>query len=216
MTDILETPATSVVDPRDQRLADKDAHIGTLESELADLRADARARASLEELINSARQAPPAQTRKDEPQVPQTIPEDLETRVQTILSNERAKANKESNLEKVRSALTAKYGEDYNAILQETARSLGVAEKWIADMAASAPDGLLALVQKTKGEARPGAPSAPPASSVDTSKAFNQGTKKNYAYFDAIRKADLNKWLSRAVQGEMHDEAVRQGGSFYE
>lgn len=213
-TDMLETPPDEMLDLKDKRLADKDQHISTLESELAELRADLRSRTSLEELLTKVTKTPPQDPEPVQGNKDNT--EDLDARVRNILQTERAKANRDANIDKSRRALTEKYGDDYNAVLKETAQSLGVAEKWIADMAATSPDGLIALVGKVKGEVKKDTGNTPPASSVDTSKAFNQGTKKNYAFFDAIRKADLTRYLSREVQAEIHEEALRQGAAFYD
>lgn len=214
MTDVLDnTPDNGAVE---KRLADKDAHIANLENELAEFRTELKNRTSLEELLERfAQQAPPSEPAAPvNPQAPNDV--DISEKVRRILQEEDAKIKRQKNIDDARAGLIERYGENYNDTLKKSAATLGVSEKFLADMAATSPQGLLKLLDSTgfKPDVTPVA--TPPQSSVDTSKPFNQQTKKNAAYYRELRRADINKYFSASVQREMHDEAVRQGSSFYE
>jgi hypothetical protein len=227
MTDLLSDPSADPapdeyegIDPAlAQRLRDKDNHIKTIESENAQFRTELRARTSLEEITERiARQAQQAPT--PDPNgvaAPPAQPEpDIAQQVLKILEAEKAKANREANIEKTRSGLREKFGADYNAYLLKAAKLLNVSEKFLADLGASSPDGLLKLVDSLPLKEGDGDIGTPPPSNVNTAGAFNQTVRKNKAYFDNIRKSDRAKYFSAAVQKEMHDEAVRQGSKFFE
>jgi hypothetical protein len=223
MTDLLSDPSGEPdeyegLDPVvAKRLRDKDAHIATLEAENAQHRTDLRARTSLEEITERiARQAQQAPTPDPSPvAAPAAVePTNISEQVLKILEEEKTKANRAANTERARAGLREKFGADYNAYLQKAAKLLGVSDKFLADLAASSPEGLLQVVSTLP--LKEGDLGVPPQSSVDTSKAFGQQVRKNKSYFDNIRKTDRQKYFSASVQKEMHDEALRQGAKFYE
>lgn len=194
-------------------------HAETVKQENAAYRADLRARTSLEEITEriarQAQQETPPVDRTDNAAPPATPDaEDISEKVLKILEEERRKANREGNLEKSRSGLRDRFGADYNLYLQKAAKSLGVSEKFLGDLAASSPDGLLKMVDSLN--LREDDLGAPPPNTLDTSKAFGQQVRKNAAYYNKLRKEDRAKYFSAAVQKEMHDEAFRQGAKFYE
>lgn len=225
MTDLLSDPSESNADEYEgldpvvaKRLRDKDAFIETLKSEKAQVMTELRARTSLEEITERiARQAqsdptPDPQKVAAPPVEPKTV--NISEQVLKILEEEKTKANRETNLEKSRSGLRERFGADYNLYLKKAASTLGVSEAFLANLASSSPDGLLKLIDSLP--LKEGDLGTPPPSSVDTSKAFGQGVRKNAAYYSELRKKDREKYFSAAVQAEMHNEAVRQGAKFYE
>lgn len=222
MTDILDEPA---VDNTDKRLADKDQHIGNLESELAELRAELRNRTSMEDLIAQMNAQPSVDPIVD----PATDPSpnnkkidetELSEKVRNILKAESENAKREANTAVSRSGLIERFGEKYNDTLGEIAKTLGVSEKFLAGLAATSPTGFFKVIDSVKTDSdNPPAirSSAPPAPSVDTSKAFNNGNvRKNDQYYKDLYRKDKNLYFSAKVQQEMHEEAIRQGAKFYE
>lgn len=228
MTDLLSDPSEPLTlddDYKDldpviaKRLRDKDAFIEQLKEEGATYRNELRARTSLEEITERiARQAQqptpgaPSSPAADPAVLPE--PEDISEKVLKILQEEKTKANRDANVERSRAGLRERFGADYNAYLKKASNELGVSEKFLADLAASSPDGLLKLVDNLKFERVDGG--SPPPSSVNTAGAFNQSVRKNAAYYAKLRKEDKSKYLSAAVQVEMHNEAMKQGAKFYE
>lgn len=222
MTDILDDPA---VDNTDKRLADKDQHIGNLESELAELRAELRNRTSMEDLIAQMNAQPSVDPIVD----PATNPSpnnkkidetELSEKVRNILKAESENAKREANTAVSRSGLIERFGEKYNDTLGEIAKSLGVSEKFLSSLAATSPTGFFKVIDSVKLDTvnpQSNRPSAPPAPSVDTSKAFMSGNvRKNDQYYKDLYRKDKNLYFSAKVQQEMHEEAIRQGAKFYE
>ncbi len=227
MTDLLSDPSGAPeadeyadLDPAvAKRLRDKDAFIATLENETATYRNELRARTSLEEITDRiARQVQqdptPGQTPPAAEPPAKSEPVNIAEQVLKILEEERAKDNRTANVEKSRAGLRERFGADYNLYLKKAATTLGVSEKFLADMASTAPDGLLRMIDSLS--LKEGDVGAPPPSSVDTSKQFGQVVRRNKAYYDNIRKADRQKYFSAAIQSEMHNEAMKQGPKFYE
>lgn len=199
-----------------------DSMIETLKTELAELRAERQATESLEEVADRALKprkeleemsTTPRQDLEPEPQ--NEDKPDLRTEVLRLLQEEKSRETRDQNIETVRRQLKERFGSDYNKTLKEIAETLEVSTDLLTDMAARSPNGLLKLVDSV---AKPSVdrPSTPPASSVDTNRGFGSTPRKNKAYYAELRKTDLNKYLSKAVQAEMHREAVAQGAKFYE
>lgn len=202
-------------------LIEKDRFIAQLQAEGATFREEIKARLSLEELADRiARQTPngePSPTQRSEPGSPQAepAPTDLKAEVKRLLEEERSTQNRQSNLEKSKQAAKERFGGDYNATLRQIAEELSVSDKFLTDMAASSPAAFIKLIDSVKTPDN-NRSFAPPSGSVDTSKNFNTQVRRNKAYFDNLRKTDLNGYLSKRVQNEMHREAMAQGQAFYE
>ena len=84
----------------------------------------------------------------------------------------------------------------------------------MTDMAAVSPSGFFKLVDSVATPVDK-APGSPPTSGVDKGKVMTDGTVKNKAYYDNLRKTDRKAYLSRRIQAEMHEQAVKMGPSFY-
>ncbi len=201
-----------------KKIVHADKHITNLETEMAELRAELQARTTLEAMMNKL-QAPAtteraADTTRQElgsENAPEKV--DLATEVQKLLKMEKDKDKRETNVNQVRQALKDRFGENYNAKLNEIAEALEVTPKFLSDMGTSSPAGLLKLVDSVaKPEInKPGLPKG----TNDLGRAVLNPQTKNKAYFDNIRKTDLEAYFSRKVQVEMHEQALRLGNQFY-
>jgi hypothetical protein len=80
-------------------------------------------------------------------------------------------------------------------------------------MAATSTTAFLKLIDSVKPADAPLA--VPPRSAVDTGRQAPVTGRKNKAYYDNLRKTDLNTYFSKRVQNEMHAEALRQGADFF-
>jgi hypothetical protein len=227
MTDLLSDPSEPLdsaddyagIDPAlAKRLRDKDSFIEQLKSEKAEVVTQLRARTSLEEITEriarQAQQAPdPDSKRVADPLAPPE-PEDISAKVLKILQEEKTKANRDGNVERSRAGLRERFGADYNLYLKKASAELGVSEKFLADLAATSPDGLLKTIDALN--LKDTETGSPPPSSVDTSKQYNQTVRKNKAYYSKMLKDDRSRYFSAAIQSEIHAEAMRQGDKFFE
>lgn len=201
-----------------KKIVHADKHITNLETEMADLRAELQARTTLEAMMNKL-QAPTAterlpDTNRQEPGSDTNTPQvDLATEVQKLLKQEKDKDRREANVAKVRDELKTRFGADYNTKLQAIAEALDVTPKFLSDMGATSPAGFLKLVDSV---AKPDANAVGlPSPVLDLGRNNLNTNAKNKAYFDNIRKTDLNAYFSRRVQTEMHEQAMKLGPSFY-
>lgn len=202
-------------------LVEKDRFIEQLKLETETARNEIRARTTLEELAdriaskapNGENRTPPVEPGSSKQEPP--APTDLKAEVARLLAEERNSSNRASNLEKAKAAAKERFGGDYNATLRQIAEELGVSDKFLTDMAASSPTAFTKLIDSVKAP-DVNRPLSPPASNVDTGRIFNNPNVKNKAYYDNLRKTDLNTYMSKRVQQELYKEAMAQGSKFYE
>lgn len=201
-----------------KKVAHADKHITNLETEMAELRAELQARTTVEAMLNKLQNTPPsteqAPKNRQEPGSetnPQQI--DLASEVQKLVKAEKDKERREANVNTVREELKKRFGADYNLKLNAIAEQLGVTPKFLSDMGTTSPSGFLKLVDSV---AKPDANNVglPPVN-VDLGRNNLNPNVKNKAYYDNIRKTDLNAYFSRKVQTEMHDQAMKLGPDFY-
>lgn len=199
-----------------------DRFIEQLKKEADEARTELRSRLSLEELseqlLSRAAQPNPtppveASRRQDDP-APTPQP-NLQEEVKKLLAEEKSRASRENNISQTRAALKERFGGDYNATLRQITEELGVSDKFLSDMAATAPAAFLKLVDSVQAP-DVNRPTSPPQSGVDTSKQFNQQLSKNNAYYQKMRKEDPKLYFSKRIQTELHNEAMRQGQKFFE
>lgn len=203
-------------------LIEKDRFIEQLKSENETARNEIRARTTLEELAdrlatpkapNGEHRPPLVEPGSNQQDVP--APTDLKAEVARLLAEERNSSNRASNLEKAKTAAKERFGGDYNATLRQIAEELGVSDKFLTDMAASSPTAFTKLIDSVRAP-DPNRPIAPPQSNVEAGRVFNNPNVKNKAYYDNLRKTDLNTYMSKRVQQELYKNAMDQGSKFYE
>src|SRR5690606_7558835 len=187
-------------------IVEKDRFIDQLKEEAATLRQELRSRTNLEELVNkiprpqeyrsqsepnreispTPRQEP---TQENELQSPQL---DLPKEVARLLQEERAKESRDANLNTARQGLRERFGADYNQTLKTIAAELSVSEKFLTDMASTSPTGFFKLVDSVKApdDRRP----VTPPVGRDHNPAPSASGRKNKAYFDELRRKDINSY----------------------
>jgi hypothetical protein len=174
---------------------------------LAELTDELRAAKKAEEMLEPTRQE--LGPKGDEPKV------NLTEEVQKILAEERKRQSRTDNLATAKAKLEEAYGQDYQKTLESVAKTLGVSNQFLEDLATSNPDGLIKVVSSTAKPERRIDNTAPPVSRVGLP---NAGTsvRKNNAYYRELRKADLNLYMDKRTQAEMHREAMEQGAAFFQ
>lgn len=202
-------------------VAEKDRFIEQLQSEAAIARQELRSRTNLEDVVNQlkASRTPPsseiAPTPRQEPVVEPTptTPDDLDARVARLLAERDAQGNKTKNLETATNGLRERFGADYKQTLKTIVDELGVTESFVNGLAATSPTGFLKLIDSVKApdDRRP---TSPPASRINSVLPVTGG-RRNKAYYDELRRADVNKYLEPKVQQQYYKDAMEQGDSFY-
>lgn len=202
----------------EKRLKDKDDFIARLQNEGAELRAELKARLTLEELADKVITPRPANPEPStEPVRPNAEPEkiDIQAEIAKVIAERERMNARSSNLDKAKRVLKDQFKEDYNNALKRVAAELEVSETFLTEMAATSPTAFVKLVAANTKPVSTN-PNSPPANSVNPVASFGQQSTKNASYYRELKKADLAAYLSPKVQNEMHSEAMRQGSAFYD
>lgn len=201
-------------------VAEKDRFIQQLQDENAAARQELRSRTNLEDVVNqlkSGQQNPPpnreiAPTPRQEPTV-EAEPVDLEAKFLEMLQKAKQKDSRANNLETAQAGLRDRFGADFKQTLKEVVSELGVSEQFVSDLAATSPAGFLKLIDSVRApdDKRP---VAPPQSRVAPQVPGGTG-RRNKAYYDELRRSDVNAFLSPRTQNQYYKDAMEQGESFY-
>lgn len=200
-----------------KKVVHADKHIDNLEQELAEMRTELSARLKVEEMLDKFKPAPAEPTREvpaHNPQEPGSKEIDLTAEVQRLLRAEKDKDKRDHNIEATRDGLKERFGPDYNQRLLEIAGDLSVSKDFLTQMAASTPTGFFKLIDSV-AERDNTRPLHAPQPNRDPLKTQSTQNRKNSAYFQELRREKPDLYFSRRVQNEMHQEAVKQGASFY-
>lgn len=198
---------------------EKDRFIEQLKAENATAREELRSRTNLEEIVNQLKagrtpqpntETPP--TQRQDPVVEPQPSEDLDVKLRKLLEAEKSKDNKLRNIETATNGLKERFGADYKQTLSSIVNELGVSQEFIDDLAATSPSGFLKLVDSVKApdDRRPVAPPVNRAPTPNT-----HTGRRNKAYYDEIRRTNINEYLSPKVQQQLYKDAMEQGENFY-
>lgn len=201
-------------------VAEKDRFIEQLQQENATARQELRSRTNLEDVVNQLRadrNPPPnnreiAPTPRQEPVV-EAPTEDLEAKILATLQAEKQKDSRAKNIETAQNGLRERFGADFKQTLDSIVSELGVSERFVSDLAATSPSGFLKLIDSVKAK-DDNRPTTPPQSRVNGAVPTNTG-RRNKAFYDDLRRTDINKYLTPAIQNQYYKDAMEQGDNFY-
>lgn len=217
--------------------ANADKFIEALKARTTDLEQEVSKRMAVEEFIkskqtdgnqsqanesdsNSSGEPAPnqAEAKESEAEERKVDESELIERIKAELKQEDEKEVSKRNTEAVVSRLQEVYGSDeaVNKAIQEKAAEIGVSVQWLQDAAAKSPKAFFSLTGIDGGKPAPSGPSPavntaglkPAAESANP----QPGTK---AYYDELRRKDLNKFMSREVQSQYMKDAMDNPDKFY-
>jgi hypothetical protein len=204
-------------------IVEKDAFIERLKAEAHGLRQELNTRLKLEEVIDrisSTSKSPISEQPPREPDNGQTAsqlsPEDVQKLVADTLTDSEKKAQARRNLAYVEEKLQEAFGPTFRRTVKAQAAKLEVGETFLQNLAAEQPAAFLKLMEVEGREQSSVTP--PPAPSVNSAALGfkpSQGIKRK-SYYDGIKKQDPRRYWSPSVQNEMHNEALKQGASFFD
>lgn len=198
--------------------AESDAFIAQLTKENAELRERNQTLPSLQSLIDkiSAERTTPDRTNEDnqdrEPDSrTEKQPVEVEALVEKVIEKRANEAREIANQARTVEVLQANFGPGYAAIVAAKAKELGVGVAFLEDLAKTQPKALFTLVGATETP-RPATNPAQPARGLPSTA---RGEKKNFAYYEKIRKSNPNLYNSLPVHNEMLRQLAEQGDDFY-
>ncbi len=140
--------------------------------------------------------------------------EDLVKEVLAQIENRDKAAKANQNLETVRRNMTERFGPSWETKVAGLAASNDIPIEVLEDLARKSPAGFERVLGLSKQN-----PSGPSLfnTALDSTGFNGQNTsKRNMAYYDNLKKKDPGMYNSREVQIQMHNDAIRQGSSFFE
>jgi hypothetical protein len=205
-----------------------DAFIENLKTQTEELRAELDKRMALEEMFLKTKNDdlkpvdppiadkttadPPKQVQADQSKVDES---ELIEKVKAELRRDAEQTSRAANFETVKTRLLEEMGDPdkVNKFMDEQSQKLGFSVSELADIAAKSPTAfynLLGLQNRTKA--------SPDLSSTVKTEAFQLSTSQpkpgTKAYYDKMRKESPRKYLSAAVQLEIHKAYMKDPAAF--
>lgn len=196
----------------------KDGHIKRVETENAELREQlqqARSTKRMEEMLDQLASLQ-KETTPSNVDTPSREPEKVNTLseqdVEKILDRKEQLRQRQANADVVVDRLTKVYGASFPDHVATQARNLGMSVQQLDELAQMNPQAFFKLMDLPQGKEQ-ARETAPPRS---TSGFAPTATRKNWWYYEEMRKNDKKRYDTIAVQNEMMNEAIRQERSFYD
>lgn len=140
--------------------------------------------------------------------------EDIATLLDTKLSERETKQKAMQNVELVKQKLQETLGPNYATKLEQMTNTLGLSKEFLNSVASSSPAAFLKLVGVEEGKKAGDLFSSPPKSQFNTEGFKPTGDKRDWSFYEEIRKKDPRKYWTVSVQNEMHQQAVKLGEAF--
>jgi hypothetical protein len=206
-------------------LQHKDEFIEQLKSENNDLRSEVKSRTKLEEAIDRIRSLesnykPKEENEEDNPRTTTSKEVDPEKIAQMAIKHleaRQAEERKKQNAENVKKELVNLFGEGgYEVALREKMKELNLTEEYVTRLAQDTPQLLIDYFRKSAPQRN--APQGTPGSQVNDGFFQNsqQTTKRNYKYYEKMKKTNPDQYTSSKVQWQMHQDAQKMGPAFFE
>lgn len=122
----------------------------------------------------------------------------------------------QSNVDAAAQKLSEHYGSatKANEAIRQKAVELGVSVDWLLDMAGRSPQALYRTIGIEGAQSRT-TPNATTDNGINTNAFGNARDKRNFRYYEEIRKSDPKSYYTPAIQRQMFNDAKELGSSFY-
>jgi len=136
-------------------------------------------------------------------------PVDIDQRVRALIEETRMKERQTANATLVQNKLKERFGNSYQDALRDT----GLTPKQINEIAAESPEAIFRLVgldQTSKEDFQ-----APPRNQQLSSFKPKGQTKRDWNYYQEMKKTNPKIYLDPKIAVQMHNDAIEQGEAFY-
>lgn len=194
-------------------------HIDDMEAELAELREAKKKGEWTDEVLERLGQRQPTSkgegqevagtSDKATPAAPSE--DDLKSLIKDTLTQQEKERTAEQNRQTVEEGLRTLYGTEAKSKLEEKSKELGMSVKRLQALAEESPNAFFTLIgQPPQKETNRIA-----GNQVNTSAGFDQSGRKNWAYYQKMRREKPKLYRSPQVQNEIIAERQKQGEAFY-
>lgn len=198
---------------------ESDRYIEQLQRENKELRTDLNGRSNLEQLVSELQKTgtstltnTDSSSERHSGSNPaldagnQVTKEAIAEIVKSLVTESKTQDARESNINRCVTELKKVYGDSYVNKLEETSRKLNLSKKYLDDLASTSPEALLQLVGAPAPKVDVTAPRSSVTSSLST--ASSKGGKKDWAYYQNLRKTNSREYFSVGVQNEIHQRVL--------
>ncbi len=134
-------------------------------------------------------------------------PVDLDKKFKTLYEETRRAEKQLENTNKVMSTLKDRFGNSFQQVLRDT----GLSDNRIREIAAESPDAIFRLVGLDQRE---DSFQSPPRNSQN-SFSPKPAKKRDWAYYQEMKKTNPKLYLDPKIAVQMHNDAVEFGDAFY-
>lgn len=142
-------------------------------------------------------------------------PKHIESLVSSKIQEHEAQRKEQQNYSQVKDKLIEKFGSNFQAAVKKHSEGLGLTEDFVNRLARTSPQAFyktFGLEEQSRNENF----IAPPPNRMRTDNfAPTSGNKRNWEYYEKMRKDRPTEYKNRETQVQMHHDAVEMGESFY-
>lgn len=141
-------------------------------------------------------------------------PREIESLIQNKISESKIVEKETENFHQVQNRLKEKFGDNYANVLKEQQSTLGLSDADVNALAKKSPEAffrLMGLNQQQQDSFQ-----APPRSGQRNDSFAPKGApKRNWAYYQEMKKTNPMLYLDPKLSVQMHNDAVELGDAFY-
>jgi len=202
---------------------ESDLYIKSLERQKDELRNDylkqrdeLLTKAKFEEYIQkmeSLKDGQVTEPKVNEVSEPKYDPKEIESLVLNKI-NETKKIEKETeNFNRVQMKLQERFGNNYQSVLREQQINLGLSDSDVNDLAKKSPEAFFRMMNLNEGTKE--SFQAPPRSNQRMDNFAPKVQKRDYNYYQELKKTNPRLYLDPKIAVQMHNDAVELGESFF-
>ncbi len=195
-------------------IATQNARFDDLRKDFLELKEQQQTGAQLKDLLDRLDKPIIQQDQNDTPvQTPPGIkPEDIDTRIAKALTDHQIKLQQDANFNAMQAKLKETFGSDYASSYKQRLDTLGLSREFADEIARSHPS----VFVKTFGldEVRQQSQQNLPRSSVRPNTFAPQTKKRDWNYYQEMKKSDPRMYLDPKIAVQMHDDAIALGADF--
>lgn len=139
-------------------------------------------------------------------------PEEVEALIAKKLSDHQISLRQQDNFTTMQAKLKQTYGEDYSSTYKQRLDTLGLTKEFADDLAKNHPT----VFAKTFGldEQQRQTPQALPRSNVRPANFAPQTPKRDWNYYQELKKSNPRMYLDPKIAVQMHNDAIELGDAF--
>ena len=142
-------------------------------------------------------------------------PEQLEEFLNRKLSERDTKSIRDRNLAEVKETLVKAFGNDYQTKLRSVAEELSLTPEDLTETASKNPKAFYKLIGYDSNQSSQRNTLFTPPSSQQNNSFSPSVQKRDWNYYEKLRKSDPSTYWTPTVQNQMHNDAIEQQEMFF-